>query len=221
MFVADAIPPELRRIVEFLNGQMNPAEVVAVEVPQFVGQGLKALVPRLVGQTAAAQQAKTASRSMVKRKWDETSFFAELERRRGSQEALAARAILDWAIACGLRIWWGEGSQEGSFYPMLDCESGSDPTVCLWTNGRVEVQFQWLARRRRTDFSHPFAGGEQRNELRRRLNELPGVNIPETAITKRPSFALSVLIAEDVRLNFLGTLTWLISEIRAAQAAKS
>ncbi|MDQ3539375.1 MAG: hypothetical protein M3440_01695, partial [Chloroflexota bacterium] len=60
VFVADAIPPELRRIVEFLNGQMDPAEVIAIEVRQFVGQGVRALVPRVVGQAAAIQQAKGA-----------------------------------------------------------------------------------------------------------------------------------------------------------------
>src|SRR5262249_49565633 len=38
VFVADTIPPELCRIVEFLNGQMDPAEVLAVEVKQFTGQ---------------------------------------------------------------------------------------------------------------------------------------------------------------------------------------
>jgi hypothetical protein len=46
VFVADAIPSELRRIVEFLNGQMDPAEVLAVEIKQFLGQGLKTLVRR-------------------------------------------------------------------------------------------------------------------------------------------------------------------------------
>lgn len=34
VFVADDIPPELRRVVEFLNNQMNPTEVLAVEVRQ-------------------------------------------------------------------------------------------------------------------------------------------------------------------------------------------
>ncbi len=35
VFVADVIPRELRRIVEFLNEQMDPAEVLAVEIKQF------------------------------------------------------------------------------------------------------------------------------------------------------------------------------------------
>src|SRR5215470_6528724 len=59
VFVADVIPAELRRIVEFLNGQMDPAEVLAVEIKQFVGQGnLKTLVPRVIGQTAEAATKK-------------------------------------------------------------------------------------------------------------------------------------------------------------------
>ena len=36
VFVADEIPVELRRVVEFMNGQMDPAEVLAVEIKQFV-----------------------------------------------------------------------------------------------------------------------------------------------------------------------------------------
>jgi hypothetical protein len=48
IFVADEIPPGLRRIVEFLNRQMDPTEVVAIEVRQHVGPGLKALAPILL-----------------------------------------------------------------------------------------------------------------------------------------------------------------------------
>jgi hypothetical protein len=51
VFVADVIPSELRRIVEFLNEQMDPAEALAVEIRQFVGEGMKTLVPRVIGQT--------------------------------------------------------------------------------------------------------------------------------------------------------------------------
>jgi hypothetical protein len=37
VFVSDEIPRELWRVVEFLNGQMNPAEVPAIEVKQYLG----------------------------------------------------------------------------------------------------------------------------------------------------------------------------------------
>ena len=61
LFVADVIPPELRRIVEFLNVQTDPAEVLAVEIKHFVGTGLKTLVPRIIGQTAEAESRKSGS----------------------------------------------------------------------------------------------------------------------------------------------------------------
>ena len=37
LFVADVIPTELQRIVEFLNDQMDQTEVLAIEIKQFVG----------------------------------------------------------------------------------------------------------------------------------------------------------------------------------------
>jgi len=59
IFVSDAIPTELRRIVEFLNWQMNPAEVFAIEIKQFTGKNvtgeqITSLVPIVIGQTARA-----------------------------------------------------------------------------------------------------------------------------------------------------------------------
>jgi hypothetical protein len=58
LFVADRIPAELRRIVEFLNQQMDPAEMLALELRQFAGEGLKTIVPTVYGQTEEALQRK-------------------------------------------------------------------------------------------------------------------------------------------------------------------
>ncbi len=63
VFVADEIPAELRRVVEFMNGQMDPAEVLAVEIKQYVGGNLKTLVPRVMGQTVEAQRKKSGAGS--------------------------------------------------------------------------------------------------------------------------------------------------------------
>jgi hypothetical protein len=66
LFVADRIPPELRRVVEFLNRQMDPAEVLALELRQFQGEGLKTIVPVVYGQTEEAQQKKVVGAAGVK-----------------------------------------------------------------------------------------------------------------------------------------------------------
>src|SRR3546814_3148840 len=61
VFVADRIPKELRRIVEFLNEQMRPAEVLALEVEQFVSpNGIRTLVPRVLGATERRSEEHTS-----------------------------------------------------------------------------------------------------------------------------------------------------------------
>jgi hypothetical protein len=40
---------------------MDPAEVLAVEIKQYVWQGMKTLVPRVMGQTAEAETKKKKS----------------------------------------------------------------------------------------------------------------------------------------------------------------
>jgi len=65
IFVADVMPAELRRVVEFLNEQMERTEVLALEVRQYLEAGgdRVILVPRLIGQTEAARQTKGAGPS--------------------------------------------------------------------------------------------------------------------------------------------------------------
>lgn len=65
VFLADVVPDELRRITEFLNEQMNPAEVYAVEVKTYRADGHEGMVivPTVFGRTAAASAKTTARRT--------------------------------------------------------------------------------------------------------------------------------------------------------------
>ncbi len=206
VFVADAVPPELRRIVEFLNGQMDPAEVPAVEIRQYVGQGLKTLVPRVIGQTVEAERRKGGK---FEKQWDEASFFEDMRQRRSDKEAEVARKILAWAKKSVPRIWWGKGSKDGSFFPMFDHKDETHWVVSVWTQGRVEIPFQWMLARK------PFGDEAKRLELRNRLNKIPGVEIPADAITRRPTITLAQLTDDATLKAFLGVLDWYITELKA------
>jgi hypothetical protein len=72
LFVADALPPELVRIIEFLNEQMSPAEVLGVELRQYVGGEHTVYVPHVVGRSTVAAAAKTGPAG---RQWDRDSFL--------------------------------------------------------------------------------------------------------------------------------------------------
>ena len=59
LFVADRIPSELRRIIEFLNEKIPDIDVLGVELVQYQRENLRVLVPRVVGQTEAAKGSKS------------------------------------------------------------------------------------------------------------------------------------------------------------------
>lgn len=207
VFVADEIPPELRRVVEFLNRFMDPVEVLAVEVHQYVGSGLKTLVPRVIGQTEEAKAKKSSGGTP--RQWDETTFFEDLEKRRGPSETAVARRILEWAQGNMPNIWWGRGRRDGSFFPGLDHNGRWHQVIGVWTYGSVEVQFQYMQSK------PPFDQDSKRLELLRRLNEIPGIDLPDDAIARRPSIPLSILAKPQVLEKFLETLDWFTEEVKA------
>jgi hypothetical protein len=206
IFVADAIPSELRRVVEFLNQQMDPAEVLAVEIRQYVGGNLQTLVPRVMGQTIG----KSDPTRPIKH-WKEASFLAELTTRRGDLEAAAARCILRWSEQKGCRIWWGKGAQWGSF--MVGHAGAEHCTIAVWTSGLVEIPFNWLRR------TPPFDAESKRQELREKLNAIPGISIPESGIEKHPNVPLQVLTAPGALDKFLEVLEW-VGEVRSQASPK-
>ena len=213
VFVADNVPPELQRIVEYLNEQMSGTEVLAVEVKQFVGGGLQSLVPRVLGQTQAARRAKGVRARPSARAWDKASALEDLEAKAGKESALAAAKILEWAEAHGLRIVYGRGSQDGSFQPGLDDETGYLFPFGFYTDGSVAVHFQWMLP------FQPFDQLEKRKELQARLNVLPGVNLPDDRLEKRPTFQIAVLTDGDAMAKCLETAEWAFDEARKARRA--
>lgn len=201
VFVADEIPQELRRVVEFLNSQMDPAEVLAIEIRQYQGKGQRTLVPRVIGQT-------TKKSGPPGRQWDEPSFFEEVKRRHGQEGYDVCRRILEWARAKRLRIWWGRGKQNGSFFPVYGPTGEGHLTVGVWTSGGVETQFQHIKK------EPPFDDDALREELRQRLNEIQGADIPPDGIERRPSISFDLLKAEEPMEHLLKTLDWMVEEIK-------
>ena len=207
LFVADEIPSELKRVVEFLNSQMDPAEVLAVEIKQFIGQDLQTLVPRVIGQTAEAEKKKGRLRET--RQWDEVSFFEELNKR-GENEVKVAKKLLEWGKANTSYIWWGKGKITGSFIPILKFKEDWTSVIAVWTNGIVAIQFGTMLLR------PGFDDESKRKEMQMRLNAIEGVYVPDDLISKYPSIPLSSFKNEEQLNQFIEILDWTAAEIKAA-----
>jgi hypothetical protein len=114
IFVADTIPVELRRLVEFLNEKMSDIEVLAVEVKQFLGEGQKAIVPRLLGMTETAREGKHAQ---VQRLTNRDEFLGKCD----PEISQFFTRILDIADQHGHTIYWGiKGFSMRVFLPETD-----------------------------------------------------------------------------------------------------
>lgn len=103
LFVADEIPTELRRIIEFLNAHMPLVEVLGVEIRQYEGRDVRALVPRVVGQTEFARQQKKSPGRSAGPTTEREFLTACPESTRGFFEQLFSEAA-----AQGYTVSWGK-----------------------------------------------------------------------------------------------------------------
>jgi hypothetical protein len=208
LFVADAFPPETKRIIEFLNEKMTDVEVLAVEIRQFTGEGQPILVPRLYGQNEVSRQRKSVPRAS--RIWDEQRYFDQLQKNHPELSDVTRR-VYDWALAKGLTPTWGTGTETGS---MSIRRSPDTPRIAtLFTADRIEFAFGVLR--------GPFEDLERRRELVARFAAIAGFRFPPDAETRYPNVPLSLLIDDAVLDAFLEVIGWWASESEAAQAAAS
>lgn len=128
----------------------------------------------------------------------EVDEFVERERRfhelllekQPSTVVRATQALIDGCTAAGGGLVWGASSETSCF--LLTWDESVSPEwrwalVLYPVSGRAEVVFQHLARR------PPFDDVALRKELLHRFNAVPGIDLPEDSLNRRPSFPLQVL----------------------------
>lgn len=211
VFVSDEILAPMRRAVEFLNRQTDPGEIWALEIKQYLSQdGLKTLVPRILGQTAEAQL-KKSSATGERRRWDEVSFFTELKIRRGDEEAITAQKIHDWVKkkVPTLDIHWGTGDIYGGFAALLTQKSRKPHRLfSVDISGRLEISSNKYASQ------SPFDVEEKWLELRNKFSSI-GLSLPfEKTEFRSPVVRLSGLQNEETLQQVLETFNWVVTEIQ-------
>jgi hypothetical protein len=212
VFAADEIPPELKRVVEFLNEQMNPAEVLGIEIRQYVGTGVRTLVPSVIRSSKRiGTSGSSAPRTSIQ--WDRDSFIERLRERRGQEAVDVATALLAWASSHCPTIWWGEGRKDGSCFMGISHEGVNIYPFSIWTSGWVQLQGQLLQRR-----GVPV---ELLEKWRTDLNGIPGVSITQDALTRFPSFQSTLLKDPNALSKFLISVEALVEQIRTTAGPKS
>lgn len=190
VFVADVIPRELARIVEFLNEQMR-ADVRAVELNWFESSdGSKAFTPRIIGQTERAESEKAARSGklpMGKQQW-----IAEFISPRGHETVQALEHFEQVIVELG-----GSSdltSSQGSIISTFEVGSAKLYPFAFtrYSGGAVQFNLGYLKSRR------SFAEDGARQKLYDRLTAIVGPLSTET-LNGYPAFAGTLLNDDLVR----------------------
>ena len=193
VFVADRIPKELLRIIEFLNEQMRPAEVLAVEVEQFIASsGHRTLVPRRLGATERALSAKAVGFSPPQLSLDQ--WFDALMAARGSEDVTTAKSIIRWLHDDGFDI--GVSKSGDSVYARLIRPDGKSswPFFIRKSSGKFETALGYLIHDR------AYESDAARLDLLNRLRALPDVTLSTSKINGWPGVPLADMRRDEVWL---------------------
>jgi hypothetical protein len=208
VFVADLVPTELRRIVEFLNGQMNPAEVLAIEIKQFAGSNVTTLVPTVIGQNAQATAQRDGS-IRSKKQWTKEAFFEALRAGSAEQSYLVAERLCRWCDDVLPLASWGAGSQAGSSFGIKQ-NAKKIWLLAIWTNGNIEFQLRTLRN------CPPFDAETKRLELLEKIKGINGVSITPDDVSGYPSFDLSMLVDSAAEEKLRLVIEWAVEQITSA-----
>jgi len=208
IFVSDEIGPELRRIIEFMNGQMTATTVLGIEVKQYIDETGRqmTIVPRLVGQTQNARDAKRRPRS-PRTSWDLDSVLARLADRDG-REAAVARQLVDRLSGRGdLRMWFGTGLSDSSV--IFGLSGHGTGLLAIYTSGTIELRTGYLSQ------LPPFDSPDVLSELVDRLDAIPGVAFPPDRAS-RPNSPIVGLATDGSLDRFARGLEWALDEIASS-----
>lgn len=202
VFLADRIPGELRRIVEFLNEQMAQTDVLAVEVRKYASpDGHQIFVPRVIGQTSTSEGTKGP-----RPKWNEETFVKALEKL-GADIAEIGRRFIHWTQDHGLEPTWKE---TGSYIPTLLLPTGRFRLYALRKKGHIAV--------RGLQATPPFDRKETLDDLWRRFNQA-GIPLSGGDIKKR--LDLKSLVEPRAYDAFLKIAEWTFQVAREEAAKRS
>jgi len=187
VFVADEIPRELARIVEFLNDQMR-ADVRAVELRWFSGEGgVTTLSPRIIGETQRAAATKSSSRALAPISVDE--WISTRLANSSPETREAAHRFVQLIESEGGEV--AVPSTQGSIISQFPAESGKVLyPFSIAPNGMLKLLLAYLINR------PAFAPEEVRSSLYTSLEKIVGP-LHTRSLSGEPGFKASLLIEPE------------------------
>lgn len=148
VIAADVIPPELARIVEFLNDQMR-AEVRAVELRYFVGQdGRRSLAPRIIGETEKTRATKSSGRAARLNAMSVEDWFSQVLSGADAATMSGARKHVELMERLGGQVSVSPNGSAPCVRAIFSADDGTEVRpVELWPSGGIVLNLRNIMRR--------------------------------------------------------------------------
>jgi hypothetical protein len=201
VFLADRIGPGLKQIIEFLNGQFARAEVLGVEVRQWRGEGMTALVSTVVGKTSAA----TATKGQAVERLTPEEYSAALD---GQPKAIqdGVETLMRWCEDHGGSVSYGSGKIRPAAFLNWRTATNEPIAVLIFRLPKI-VAVPVNALRRRPPFTDPVL----LRQLIEKLNAIDGIEL--SVDRERPNFPLEVLSDPAQVQAITDVLAWFVQKL--------
>lgn len=206
IIAVDELIEPLRATVTFLNSYSN-FDILLLQLTDFEeSETKKVLVPLLFGY--ATKSAERDSRET--KHWDEDSFLADTKERCEPKIADNIIKLYEFTQDNADEISWGKGATYGSFTFRKIKQGMLVSIFAITSTGSGWVCFGELV-------GKAVKEEEAIQTFRVKLNEIPGINIPEEAakLGKFPSFTVEALTKADNLKNFQDAVLALCQQIES------
>ncbi|MDN3495293.1 MGMT family protein [Planococcus sp. APC 4015] len=206
---AGTVSPGFRWVEGSEHAGREPHELLTEEGVAFDSDGRAGASQKLsahdlaglVGVVLEGDEADSAAANESEE--SESAYLAQLASRFAASTIHGVIEVFAAWRSLGGYVTFGSSADVGAFLHVREPGSALHiwPLV-IYSNGSVEVVFQWLANR------PPFDERELREELRKRLNRARDVDLPESKLESRPSFSIEVLADLVDRTRVIEALEW-------------
>lgn len=174
----DSLHKHLKDLIVFLN-RNSQFDTYAVELEYYKHNQFEIIIPKMFGTEVKKDVVTNKSSSDTRRKWNETSYWQEVDAKLDSNKVQALRKLYDWSVANADEINWGTGITRGSFNPYFTRISPRS-FITVYTDCSAQINYGYLP---------------EDIDLRKRLRDtlarhatLPGVtDIPDNKLDRYPS----------------------------------
>ena len=160
-------------------------------------------------QLREKEQKKREGRS---KKWDESSFMAEMERAAGLKALSIAKDLLRWSSEFSQINWSGV---DGILTPTIIKDGSKHPLFAVRTEGRI------VLRLRRLCLKPAFSESKSQIEMLQKFNEVPGLKLTDESLLGKPSFKIDFLFDPVALQKFKAAVDWLVNKINKSPASES